>query len=58
MKKWIAAALAALLFAGCLSACGKTDVGGLGTDDRLSTSDAQSPSGGSQPLRVGAAGVL
>ena len=46
MKKWIAAALAALLVAGCLSACGKTDVGGLGTDDRLSTSDAQSPSGG------------
>lgn len=46
MKKWIAAALAVLLVAGCLSACGKTDVGGLGTDDRLSASDAQSPSGG------------
>lgn len=49
MKKWIAAALAVLLVAGCLSACGKTDVGGLGNDDRLSASDAQSPSDGGQP---------
>ena len=46
MKKWIAAALAVLLFAGCLSACGKTDIGGLGNDDRLSASDVQSPSDG------------
>ena len=46
MKKWIAAALAVLLFAGCLSACGKTDIGSLGNDERLSSSDVQSPSDG------------
>ena len=46
MKKWIAAALAVLLFAGCLSACGKMDIGSLGNDERLSSSDVQSPSDG------------